>query len=320
MKGQNHLKEDQKKWTAYGVLSSSSACQVVDDKCNLRRFSGEGAGLQGEQKRAIGEEGATSLTITVVTLGVSHPGPRSISGRQEFRKGPRQGHKPPASRALREVEDCLQHADIVGSAAQGKLGLGCFTRVSWVKANPKERHGMLQREVRKAEEERQHVKAVAMNKQGSWTRWTLGQRARKGTDLAEHLEHGRTPNYVSATYDVLPTPSNLHTWGLTGIPSSTLCGRPANLEHVLSSCRSSLADWQFHGRHDQILTQLAADVEQARKKPKQLSKGPCFIYFLRAGESAAAETKSKGVLATASDWGCGPTLGSAQIPRGDNLH
>ena len=106
----------------------------------------------------------------------------------------RTGHKPPASRALREAEDRLQHADIVGSVAQGKLGLGCFTRVSWVKANPKERHGMLQREVRKAEEERQHVKAVAMNKQGSWTRWTLGQRVRNGTDLAEHLEHGRTPN------------------------------------------------------------------------------------------------------------------------------
>ena len=62
-----------------------------------------------------------------------------------------------ASRALREAEDHLQHADIIRSVAQGRLGLGCSTRVSWLKANLKERHGMVQREVRKAEEERQCV-------------------------------------------------------------------------------------------------------------------------------------------------------------------
>ncbi|KAK0147668.1 hypothetical protein N1851_012858 [Merluccius polli] len=63
------------------------------------------------------------------------------------------GRKWSASRALREAEDHLQHADIVGSVAKGRLGLGCSTRVSLVKANPKERCGMVQREVRKAEEE-----------------------------------------------------------------------------------------------------------------------------------------------------------------------
>ncbi|KAK0154157.1 hypothetical protein N1851_003781 [Merluccius polli] len=86
-----------------------------------------------------------------------------------------------------------------------------------------------------------------------------------------------------------------------GVGSCTLCGSPANLEHVLSLCRSSPVDGKLRWRHNQLLTQLAAGVEQARKKLKQLSKGPHFIHFLRAGESAAAETRSKGVLATASD-------------------
>ena len=40
------------------------------------------------------------------------------------------GRKWSASRALREAEDRLQHADIVGSVAKGRLGLGCSTRVS----------------------------------------------------------------------------------------------------------------------------------------------------------------------------------------------
>ncbi|KAK0137645.1 hypothetical protein N1851_026134 [Merluccius polli] len=59
----------------------------------------------------------------------------------------------------------------------------------------------------------------------------------------------------------------------------------------MSSPCVGLADRKFRWRHDQILTQLAAGVEQARKKQKQLSKGPCFIHFLRAGESAAAERR-----------------------------
>jgi len=38
------------------------------------------------------------------------------------------------------------------------------------KPDPKECHGMVQREVRKAEEETRHAKAVAMKKQEGWTR------------------------------------------------------------------------------------------------------------------------------------------------------
>lgn len=53
---------------------------------------------------------------------------------------------------------------------------------------------MVQREIRKAEEETRHVKAVTMKKQGSWTRWE-GAR-----DLAGYLEHGRTPDKVLVVF------------------------------------------------------------------------------------------------------------------------
>ncbi|KAJ8352597.1 hypothetical protein SKAU_G00240730 [Synaphobranchus kaupii] len=59
--------------------------------------------------------------------------------------------------------------------------------------------------------------------------------------------------------------------------------------------------WDSKDRHDQILTQLAAGLEQANRRPKQLSKGPCFIHVLKR-ESAAKETRSKGILATAGEW------------------
>ncbi len=52
----------------------------------------------------------------------------------------RTGHKSSASRAL--TEEWLQHADIIGIVAQGRLGLGCFTRISWNKADPKDRRSI----------------------------------------------------------------------------------------------------------------------------------------------------------------------------------
>ncbi|XP_061778568.1 uncharacterized protein LOC133569990 [Nerophis ophidion] len=214
----------------------------------------------------------------------------------------RSGIKWSASEALREAEDRLHHADIVGSVAQGRLGLGCSSRTNWNKANPKERRGLVQREVRKAEEESRHVKAVTMNKQGSWTRWeSVKDRSLTWKDIWS-MEGHRIKFLLCSTYDVLPTPSNLHTWGMVESPSCTLCGKIANLEHVLSSCHSSLADGKFRWRHDQILAQLAEGVEQARNRTRQLSNGPRFIHFIRAGESAAAGGRNKGILATASDW------------------
>lgn len=102
----------------------------------------------------------------------------------------RTGRKWSASRALREAEDRLHHADIVGSVAQGRLGLGCSTRPNWQQAHPKERRCMVQREVRKVEEESRQVKAVAMNKQGSWTKWeSVRERALTWQDIRSMEAH-----------------------------------------------------------------------------------------------------------------------------------
>lgn len=214
----------------------------------------------------------------------------------------RTGRKWSASRALTEAEDRLHHADIVGTVAVGRLGLGCSTRISWKKADPKERRGMVQREVRKAEEETRHVKAVAMKKQGSWTRWEgVRERALTWQDIW-NMEGRQIKFLMCSVYDVLPTPSNLHIWGIAENPSCTLCGKTANLEHVLSACRSSLADGKFRWRHDKILSRLADGVEQARKNRKPPPDGLHFIHFVRTGESTAAVRRSRGVLASANDW------------------
>ena len=51
------------------------------------------------------------------------------------------------SSALREAEEWLQHADIMGIVNQGRLGLGCITGASRKDAKPKEQQGMVQKEI-----------------------------------------------------------------------------------------------------------------------------------------------------------------------------
>ncbi len=92
--------------------------------------------------------------------------------------------------------------------------------------------------------------------------------------------------------------------GLTEDPSCAQCKRPANLEHILSSCRAGLTEGRFRWRHDQVLAQLAdgLEKERKRKRTKVQDKGPRFIGFLRPGEKAGKEDRCSGILGTAEDW------------------
>ncbi|KAJ7998421.1 hypothetical protein DPEC_G00204760 [Dallia pectoralis] len=104
-----------------------------------------------------------------------------------------------------------------------------------------------------------------MKQQGSWTRWE-GVRGRSLSWMdIWNMEGHRIKFLLSSVYDVLPTPTNLQRWKLTEDPSCALCKRPANLEHILSSCRAGLTEG-------------------------------------RPGEKAGKEYRYLGILGTADDW------------------
>ena len=175
------------------------------------------------------------------------------------------GRKWKATRALREAEERLQHADIVGTVTQGRLGLGVITRASWKEAKAKERRGMVQKEIRAVEEEGRQARAVEMRQQGRWTRWD-GVRGRSlGWKDIWSMEGHRIKFLLSSVYDVLPTPTNLQRWRLTEDPFCVHCKRPANLEHILSSCRAGLTEGRFRWRHEQVQVRLADGLEKERK-------------------------------------------------------
>ena len=58
---------------------------------------------------------------------------------------------------------------------------------------------------------------------------------------------------LKSVYDVLLSPTNLATWGLSEDPN---CGKPANLEHILSARSESLKDGRYTWMHEKVLAVL----------------------------------------------------------------
>ncbi|RXN13998.1 hypothetical protein ROHU_009273 [Labeo rohita] len=103
----------------------------------------------------------------------------------------RSGQKLEAAASLVLADGNLKLKDIVGAPCMGRQGLGLTHFREWGKANPVERRAMIQAEVRGLEEEWKKAKVVGLGSQGAWTR---------------------------AIYDTLPTPVNLHRWGIRDEP------------------------------------------------------------------------------------------------------
>lgn len=119
------------------------------------------------------------------------------------------------------------------------------------------------------------------------------------------MEEKRIKFLLFSTYDLLPKPLNHHCWGLAENSDCRLYRKPASLEHVLSSCKASLADDKLSWRHKLILTELATGLEEKRRKICNTSRltAPHLIRFVRAGNSSRGTPTGTGILTSTADWG-----------------
>ncbi|KAI8513308.1 hypothetical protein Bbelb_099470 [Branchiostoma belcheri] len=151
----------------------------------------------------------------------------------------RTGRKWSVEKAVEEARSNLRHRDIVGVVAQGRLGLGAGNPESqrWSTAGPKERRDMVQKEVRRREEEGRRSQAVSQGVQGAWTKWEGVRDRRVMWSELHRWEPLRTQFLVKAVYDLLPTPVNKKRWGMQEEESCGLCGKRGTLSHILSGCK-----------------------------------------------------------------------------------
>ena len=167
----------------------------------------------------------------------------------------------------------LRHKDIVGVVCKGRLGLGNYETVHWKTASPKEKRHLVVQQIRQTEEDKRLVKAVGMAQQGAWTRWESAMdRNLSWKDLWTQSE-GSLRFLLRPVSDLLPTQTNLQLWGKKEDASCIRCGASrCNLQHILSACSKSLSEGRYRWRHDKVLKEIAAKLDQARLSCKQPDK------------------------------------------------
>ncbi|XP_072560565.1 uncharacterized protein [Paramormyrops kingsleyae] len=222
----------------------------------------------------------------------------------------RTGRKWRAQEAVQLAEARLQHGVLVGSVAVGRAGLGCHKTPRYDKAQGRDRRQMIQDEVRAEVEEERRSKTAAMRQQGAWINWEHALTRKITWSELWRSEPARLKFLIQSVYDVLPSPANLHCWGLAEAPSCPLCPARGSLEHILSCCPKALGEGRYRWRHDQVLKAVAdtvcAGIQQSKRQPIARPN----IVFVRAGEKPQSQSKAPaGLLSSAGDWQLKADLG-----------
>ncbi len=219
------------------------------------------------------------------------------------------GRKWTPSDAVQQATSALRHSDIVGHVQLGRGGFGLTaSKPTWRKASTSERRKMVVEEVRRQEEAERSAKAVSLVKQGQWMRWEGLERRKLSWRELWEMEASNISFIIRATYDVLPSPKNLHQW-YGEDPICALCPTPATLKHILTGCKTSLIQGRYTWRHNQVLKSLAAALESKRNTtnslPLRATNSITAPTFIREGQKKPNHLPTKpeaGQLAIARDW------------------
>ena len=132
---------------------------------------------------------------------------------------------------------------------------------------------MVQQEIRLTEEEDRHSRAVGMGGQCPWTRCKTTDWHLTWADIW-HYEPLWLKILLRLVYDLLPSPANLHRWGLVEDQICHLCDKPGNMQHAISmsTCQTAIAQGGYRWRHDTVLGELADILERDRRKKRNTKK------------------------------------------------
>ena len=115
---------------------------------------------------------------------------------------------------------------------------------------------------------------------------------------------------VNAISNCLPSPSNLHRWGIKSEGSCSLCNkRRATAAHILSNCFVALNQDRYTWRHDNVLAVIHKGLVGIVNKPNRVHKRSnskvSTLVFVKGGKkSTKVQKRSRSIFSKygASDW------------------
>ena len=200
----------------------------------------------------------------------------------------------------------LEHKDIVGHTQTDNKGLGHGAFKPFNKMTPKERKGVVVREVRSQQEEARRLHLVECSHQGQCVRWEENVIPRRITwsELWKWTP-ARTSFLLKSVYDSLPSPSNLVRWKISDNDQCACGNAKGTLRHILTNCQWGLnkpvGDGRYLWRHDQVLKILWEAIEQRIVEINETDAPKIEIIrskipFIREGQKSYLKPKGKKVV------------------------
>ena len=149
---------------------------------------------------------------------------------------------------------------MVAAVQVGRQGLGWTRHTWWSSANDSERRKLVSQEIREAEEKKRHATAVGQAKQGALTRW----------ESVEQRNISWSVLWETDPLRIQSAAANLSSWYDDKSDCCHACGRRGNLQHILSSCPSSLSSGLYTWRLNNVL-KVVVDAVQERVQKVNLS-------------------------------------------------
>ena len=208
--------------------------------------------------------------------------------------------------AVEKAEQRIQFNRVLGYVQNDRAGLGIRSLKEIPDRSSKDYRKAVSDMIRKQENEDSLAKVVQMSIQGQWSRW----QNYISNDLSWKVLWALPPNLVSfcigSTYNTLATPSNQLRWGMLSDNTCKLCQKPnCTITHILSGCYFSLEKGRYTYRHDLVLTELVADIENfLEKKGNSTPKIINTIKFVKEGTHIKSKPLKSytGILHLSNDW------------------
>ena len=207
---------------------------------------------------------------------------------------------------VKQGEDKIEFEKVLGYHQHNRAGLGFIKQTE---VPPKQTHvyrKLVSDKVHDLEEERYFAKAVQLRVQGNWTRWcNYIQNELSGKHLL--VTSPRLTSFVlGATFDTLPSPTNLKRWHITTEADCPLCSiKICTTAHVLSGCKIALSQGRYTFRHDSILRVLHNTFSKFLSSMSPVKACPSLSsFFVKQGKRFYSSKKKPhiGILHESSDW------------------
>ena len=125
---------------------------------------------------------------------------------------------------------------------------------------------MVSEEIHHLEEVKRFATAVGQRKQAAWTKWESAKDRAVTWRDPKHMEPKKLSFLIKAVYDILPTPVNLHAWGLTTSDRCIACAKTPSLKHILTGCEYALRSYTWrHNEALEIFSEISKTCETANK-------------------------------------------------------